>query len=88
MKTPSGFTGPLNLGNPVEFTIRQLAELVIELTGTTSTLVFRPLPADDPMQRKPNIDLAQTHLQWTPNVQLRQGLQQTIGYFDNLLVTK
>jgi len=88
MKTPVGFTGPLNLGNPVEFTIRQLAEMVIELTGAPSTLVFKPLPADDPMQRKPNIDLAQAQLRWTPNVQLRQGLQQTISYFDNLLVTQ
>jgi len=88
MKTPVGFTGPLNLGNPVEFTIRQLAEMVIELTGAPSTLVFKPLPADDPMQRKPNIDLAQAQLQWTPIVQLRQGLQQTISYFDNLLVTQ
>ena len=85
MDTEAGFTGPVNLGNPTEFTIRQLAELVIELTGATSKLVFQPLPADDPLQRKPNIDLAMSRLAWTPNVALRQGLQQTIDYFDGLL---
>lgn len=85
MATDSGFTGPVNLGNPTEFTIRQLAELVIELTGASSKLVFQPLPADDPLQRKPNIDLASDRLGWRPNIALRQGLQQTINYFDGLL---
>ena len=85
MDTEAGFTGPVNLGNPTEFTIRQLAELVIDLTGATSKLVFQPLPTDDPLQRKPNIDLAMSRLAWTPNVALRQGLQQTINYFDGLL---
>ncbi|MGQ0708566.1 MAG: UDP-glucuronic acid decarboxylase family protein [Rhodoferax sp.] len=81
-----GFPGPINLGNPGEFTIRQLAELVIELTGTKSKLVFRPLPSDDPMQRQPNIGSAQQYLGgWTPQVQLREGLSRTIDYFDGLL---
>lgn len=79
-------TGPINLGNPGEFTIRELAELVIELTGTQSKLVFRPLPADDPMQRQPDIGRAQTHLSgWEPQIALRQGLVKTIAYFDGLL---
>ena len=85
MDTDVGFTGPVNLGNPTEFTIRQLAVLVFDLTGAKSKLVFQPLPADDPLQRKPNIDLAMNRLAWTPNVALRQGLQQTIAYFDGLL---
>jgi UDP-glucuronate decarboxylase len=85
MATDAGFTGPVNLGNPTEFTIRQLAELVIELTGASTRLVFQPLPADDPLQRKPNIDLASERLGWTPKVALREGLQQTINYFDGLL---
>lgn len=85
MNTPSQVTGPLNLGNPHEFTIRQLAELVIELTGSQSDLIFKPLPQDDPKQRRPDITLAQTHLDWTPSVQLREGLEKTIRYFDQLL---
>jgi UDP-glucuronate decarboxylase len=81
-----GFPGPINLGNPGEFTIRQLAEKVIELTGSSSKLVFRPLPADDPMQRKPDITRAQQMLGgWTPQVQLDEGLRRTIAYFDELL---
>ena len=85
MATDAGFTGPVNLGNPTEFTIRQLAELVIELTGASTKLVFQPLPADDPLQRKPDIELAQKQLDWTPKVALREGLQKTINYFDGLL---
>ena len=85
MDTPQGFTGPLNLGNPGEFTIRQLAEMVIELTGSASQLVFRPLPADDPMQRQPNISLAASELGWSPRIALREGLQRTTAYFDQLL---
>jgi UDP-glucuronate decarboxylase len=81
-----GFPGPINLGNPGEFTIRQLAEKVIELTGSASKLVFHPLPADDPMQRKPDIGRAQQRLGgWAPHVQLEEGLQRTIAYFDELL---
>ena len=71
MGSETGYPGPVNLGNPGEFTIRQLAELVIELTGAKSQLVFRPLPADDPMQRKPDISLAGDKLGWTPKVELR-----------------
>jgi len=85
MATPAGFTGPVNLGNPGEFTIRQLADLVIELTGAKTQVVFRALPADDPMQRKPDILLAGDKLGWTPTVALRVGLQRTIDYFDHLL---
>ena len=80
-----GFPGPINLGNPVEFTMRQLAEKVIELTGSKSKMKFRPLPADDPMQRKPDIGRAREHLKWEPKVQLAEGLQHTIRYFDQLL---
>lgn len=85
MATGSDFTGPVNLGNPNEFTIRQLAELVIELTGSASKLIFMPLPSDDPTQRKPDITLAREMLGWEPTVQLHQGLVKTIAYFDNLL---
>jgi len=85
MDTGPDFTGPVNLGNPCEFTIRQLAEQVIELTGSSSKLVFQPLPADDPMQRQPNIALARQQLHWEPKVQLGEGLVHTIAYFDKLL---
>lgn len=80
-----GFPGPVNLGNPREFTIRQLAELVIELTGSKSKLVFRPLPADDPKQRQPDISLAKNLLDWEPNTSLETGLKRTIGYFESVL---
>lgn len=80
-----GFPGPINLGNPHEFTIRQLAEMVITLTGTSSKLVFKPLPSDDPMQRKPDIGRAREVLGWEPTVQLEAGLGKTIGYFEKLL---
>ena len=79
-----GFPGPINLGNPQEFTIRQLAELVIKLTGASSMLVFKPLPSDDPMQRKPDIGRAREALGWEPAVQLEAGLTRTIGYFEKL----
>ncbi|MBA2237740.1 MAG: SDR family oxidoreductase [Lysobacter sp.] len=85
MDTEPGFTGPVNLGNPNEFTIRELAERVIELTGSRSQLVFRPLPVDDPMQRQPDIGLAREKLGWEPLVQLDEGLGKTIAYFDELL---
>jgi UDP-glucuronate decarboxylase len=81
-----GYPGPINLGNPHEFTIRQLAERVIELTRSKSKMVFRPLPADDPMQRQPNIARAKDYLgNWQPQVQLEEGLNKTIAYFDQLL---
>ena len=79
-----GFPGPINLGNPHEFTIRQLAEMVIQLTGASSKLVFKPLPSDDPMQRKPDIGRAREMLGWEPTVQLEAGLARTIGYFEKL----
>jgi UDP-glucuronate decarboxylase len=77
--------GPVNLGNPGEFTIRQLAELVIELTGSKSKLVQRPLPKDDPTRRQPDITRAKNLLDWEPEVQLREGLCRTIKYFEELL---
>jgi len=81
-----GFAGPINLGNPNEFTIRELAEKVIALTGAKSKIVSRPLPADDPLQRQPDISRAQEYLGgWTPRIQLDEGLTQTIAYFDALL---
>ena len=85
MATDDEVTGPINLGNPGEFTIRQLAELVIAETGSKSKLVFKPLPQDDPLQRQPNITLAQKHLGWEPKVPLKDGLKRTIAYFDDLL---
>ncbi len=85
MDTPDDFTGPVNLGNPGEFTILELAEKVIKLTGSRSQLVFKPLPSDDPVQRCPDITLAKTRLAWEPRVQLEEGLEKTIAYFDKLL---
>ncbi len=85
MASPAGFTGPVNLGNPAEFSIRELAELVIAMTGSRSKLVFKPLPADDPKQRQPDIALAKKVLNWEPVVPLKDGLQHTIAYFDGLL---
>jgi UDP-glucuronate decarboxylase len=85
MDTPDDFLGPVNLGSPVEFSIRQLAEQVIDLTGSRSRLQHQPLPEDDPRQRKPDITLAQERLDWRPTVQLREGLQATIAYFDSML---
>lgn len=91
MEVPSskeglGCAGPINLGNPEEFTIKQLAEAVIGITGTTSKLVYRSLPTDDPMQRQPDIARAKEHLDgWEPAIQLQKGLEKTIKYFDQLL---
>jgi UDP-glucuronate decarboxylase len=85
MGTPDEFSGPMNLGNPGEFTIKQLAEKVIELTGARSKLIYKPLPSDDPMQRKPDITLAREKLGWSPRIPLDEGLRNTIGYFDDLL---
>jgi UDP-glucuronate decarboxylase len=85
MATPAEVTGPTNLGNPGEFTIRQLAELAIEMTGSRSALTFLPLPADDPRQRQPDITRAREVLGWAPTVALREGLGHTIAYFDRLL---
>ena len=85
MDTPTDLPGPVNLGNPNEFTIRELADKVIELTGSRSAIVAKPLPSDDPLQRQPDIGLAQVRLDWTPKVQLEEGLRKTIAYFDELL---
>jgi UDP-glucuronate decarboxylase len=85
MDTPDDVTGPINLGNPGEFTIRQLAEKILEITGSRSELVHRPLPENDPMQRQPDIARAKAMLGWEPSVPLEQGLVQTIAYFENLL---
>lgn len=85
MNTDDEVTGPINLGNPGEFTMRQLAERVLELTGSASRIVFRPLPQDDPQQRQPDIAQAMTVLNWQPTIMLDQGLEKTIGYFDELL---
>ena len=85
MDSPDDFTGPVNTGNPNEFTIRQLAEKVIELTGSKSELVYKPLPSDDPTQRRPDITLAGEKLGWEPMVQLEEGLKKTIPYFEGLL---
>jgi UDP-glucuronate decarboxylase len=79
--TPDSFVGPMNLGNPGEFTIRELAEMVVELTGSKSKIEFRPLPSDDPKQRRPDISLARATIGWEPRIQLREGLERTIAYF-------
>jgi UDP-glucuronate decarboxylase len=84
MNAPDNFPGPVNIGNPNEFTIRELAEKVIELTGSNSKIVFRPLPEDDPLQRRPNIDLARAKLGWEPKIQLQEGLKRTIDYFRSI----
>lgn len=81
MRAPSAAPGPVNLGNPGEFTMRELAELVIEMTGSSSSITYRPLPVDDPKQRRPDIDLAETLLGWKPAVALKEGLSTTMAYF-------
>lgn len=88
MNSHDGFTGPVNLGNPGEFTIKELAERVIELTGSSSKLIFQPLPQDDPKQRQPDIQLARAELGWEPSIKLDDGLQKTIAYFEDLLAMK
>ena len=84
MNSPDDFTGPVNLGNPVEFTILEIAHKIIELTKSKSKIVFKPLPHDDPAQRQPKITLARKTLQWKPAVKLEDGLKKTIEYFRNL----
>ncbi len=85
MNTPKGFTGPVNIGNPNEFTILELAENVIRLTGSKSKIVKMPLPSDDPMMRKPDISLANSALNWNPNTQLEEGLLKTIDFFKTVI---
>ena len=88
MDTPDDVTGPINLGNPGEFTMLALAELVVELTGARSPIQHLPLPADDPKQRRPDISKAEAILDWRPTVQLREGLERTIAYFEKTLVAE
>lgn len=85
MASPKAFTGPVNIGNPNEFTIRELAEKVIELTGSKSKLINKPLPPDDPMMRQPDISLAKKELKWQPTIQLEEGLIKTINYFKQVI---
>jgi UDP-glucuronate decarboxylase len=86
MYSPDDFTGPVNLGNPGEFTILELAEKVIKLTRSRSRIIYKPLPQDDPIQRQPNIKLAKNKIKWEPNVNLEGGLKETIKYFRKLKV--
>ena len=88
MNTGDDFIGPVNTGNPGEFTMLELAEKVIELTGTTSKITFLPLPSDDPKQRRPDISLAKEKLDWEPKVALDEGLQKTIEYFKQQIICK
>ena len=85
MASPDEVTGPVNIGNPGEFTILELAEKVLALTGSRSEIVRRPLPENDPMQRRPDISRAKALLDWTPTIPLEEGLQRTIAYFEALL---
>ena len=85
MATDDDVTGPVNLGNPGEFTIKELAEKVIEMTGSKSRLIFEDLPTDDPKQRQPDISLARSTLDWEPTVRLEEGLQKTIAYFETVM---
>ena len=85
MNTSEDFTGPVNLGNPVEFTIRELAEMIIRLTKSRSKIVRLPLPPDDPTQRQPDIRLARKELDWDPKIPLEEGLKKTITYFASII---
>ena len=85
METPPEVTGPINIGNPNEFTILELAKLVIAMTATKSKIKFEPLPSDDPRQRQPNISKAKAIPGWEPKAELREGLAKTIDYFDRML---
>jgi UDP-glucuronate decarboxylase len=85
MATPERFTGPINIGNPHEFTILELAEKVIKLTGSKSKIIYQPLPSDDPMMRKPDITLAKKELDWEPNIRLDEGLVKTIEFFKTII---
>ena len=85
MNSREELTGPMNMGNPVEFTILELAETVIRLTGSKSKIIYKPLPSDDPMQRQPDITMAKTELGWEPEITLEEGLKMTIKYFENIV---
>lgn len=88
MNTGDDVTGPINIGNPGEFTIRQLAELVIDMTGSKSTLCFQDLPVNDPMQRKPDISKAEHYLDWKPSIELHTGIEKTVGYFRDMMLAE
>lgn len=88
MSMPKGHTGPVNLGNPVEMSMRELAKIILEITGSKSRIVHKPLPVDDPKLRRPDISLAKSDLKWTPVFGLKEGLQSTVNYFDQLLGEK
>ena len=85
MESDKAITGPMNIGNPYEFAILELAELVLKLTSSQSKITFKPLPEDDPKQRQPDISLAKAKLDWEPKVNLEDGLKETIQYFNKLL---
>lgn len=84
MNSDDEFIGPVNVGNPNEFTIKQLAELIIDETGSSSVIISKPLPSDDPKQRKPDISLAKQHLKWAPTIELKEGVNKTIDYFRSI----
>ncbi|MBL6968079.1 MAG: SDR family NAD-dependent epimerase/dehydratase, partial [Desulfobacteraceae bacterium] len=88
MNGPDDFTGPVNLGNPAESTILDLAEMIIRLTGSRSRIIFKPLPQDDPLQRRPDITLAKKKLEWAPVMEIEQGLMKTVEYFRGVLEKK
>ena len=85
MNSEEGFTGPVNIGNPGEFTMLELAQTVLKLSGSKSKIIYQPLPSDDPKQRQPNIELAKAKLGWEPKVNLEDGLKETITYFKKVL---
>ena len=85
MNSETGFTGPVNIGNPGEFTMLQLAEAVLKLSGSKSKIIYQALPSDDPKQRQPNIELAKAKLGWEPKVNLEDGLKETIAYFKKIV---
>ena len=85
METEQGFTGPVNVGNPTEYTILELAETVLAIVGGTSRITYKPLPIDDPRRRQPDISLAKEKLLWTPKVEIEDGLRETIRYFRDLM---
>jgi len=88
MNSREDFVGPMNLGNPKEFSILDLAKKIIKLADSKSNIIYKPLPEDDPKRRKPNIELAKKELKWKPKVQLNEGLKKTINYFERLLREK
>jgi UDP-glucuronate decarboxylase len=85
MTTEKGVTGPMNLGNPIEYTILEIAEIVIDQVGSKSKIIFETLPDDDPKQRQPDISFAKSELNWEPKTQLKEGIDKTIQYFDQIL---